>query len=208
VADVLVVDNHDSFVHTLVGYLHELGATTGWSRRMPSRTPSQRCRLPRHPRLAGTGPPEDAGASIDVVRTARCTASRCSACASATRCSRRVRRADGRPELMHGTTSRGAARRRRSSQDCPRPHRDALPLARGRSDGASDDLVGRRARRRASSWRSPTGRRRCACSSIPEAVLTVGGYRLLGNWLTQIGGPTLADAATRGAALTPHRLVG
>jgi para-aminobenzoate synthetase component 2 len=25
---VLVVDNHDSFVHTLVGYLHELGATT------------------------------------------------------------------------------------------------------------------------------------------------------------------------------------
>ena len=27
-ADVLVVDNHDSFVHTLVGYLHELGATT------------------------------------------------------------------------------------------------------------------------------------------------------------------------------------
>ena len=25
-ADVLVVDNHDSFVHTLVGYLDELGA--------------------------------------------------------------------------------------------------------------------------------------------------------------------------------------
>ncbi|MGV2900359.1 glutamine amidotransferase-related protein, partial [Microbacterium sp. AGC62] len=25
---VLVVDNHDSFVHTLVGYLHELGAET------------------------------------------------------------------------------------------------------------------------------------------------------------------------------------
>ena len=25
---VLVVDNHDSFVHTLVGYLHELGAVT------------------------------------------------------------------------------------------------------------------------------------------------------------------------------------
>ena len=25
---ILVVDNHDSFVHTLVGDLHELGATT------------------------------------------------------------------------------------------------------------------------------------------------------------------------------------
>ena len=25
---VVVVDNHDSFVHTLVGYLHELGAET------------------------------------------------------------------------------------------------------------------------------------------------------------------------------------
>ena len=28
IAPVLVVDNHDSFVHTLVGYLHELGAAT------------------------------------------------------------------------------------------------------------------------------------------------------------------------------------
>ena len=27
-ARILVVDNHDSFVHTLVGYLHELGAET------------------------------------------------------------------------------------------------------------------------------------------------------------------------------------
>ena len=27
-APILVVDNHDSFVHTLIGYLHELGADT------------------------------------------------------------------------------------------------------------------------------------------------------------------------------------
>ncbi|MGA7147911.1 MAG: aminodeoxychorismate/anthranilate synthase component II, partial [Microbacterium sp.] len=27
-APVLIVDNHDSFVHTLAGYLHELGVET------------------------------------------------------------------------------------------------------------------------------------------------------------------------------------
>ena len=36
----------------------------------------------------------------------------------------------------------------------------------------------------------------------PESVLTEGGYRLLGNWLTQVG---YADAAARGALLHPRR---
>ena len=36
----------------------------------------------------------------------------------------------------------------------------------------------------------------------PEAVLTEGGHRLLGNWLETTG---LTDAAARGAALSPRR---
>jgi para-aminobenzoate synthetase component 2 len=36
----------------------------------------------------------------------------------------------------------------------------------------------------------------------PEAVLTEGGHRLLGNWLESVG---FADAAARGAALHPRR---
>ena len=36
----------------------------------------------------------------------------------------------------------------------------------------------------------------------PEAVLTEGGYRLLGNWLERVGCP---GAAARGAALSPPR---
>ena len=36
----------------------------------------------------------------------------------------------------------------------------------------------------------------------PEAVLTEGGYRLLGNWLEQVG---CRGAAARGAELSPHR---
>ncbi|MGH7292561.1 MAG: glutamine amidotransferase-related protein, partial [Myxococcota bacterium] len=36
----------------------------------------------------------------------------------------------------------------------------------------------------------------------PEAVLTEGGHRLLGNWLETAG---FADAAARGAALHPRR---
>jgi para-aminobenzoate synthetase component 2 len=38
----------------------------------------------------------------------------------------------------------------------------------------------------------------------PESVLTEGGYRLLGNWLEQLG---LTGAADRGSALSPHRVV-
>ena len=41
----------------------------------------------------------------------------------------------------------------------------------------------------------------------PEAVLTDGGYRLLGNWLQQTGCPAYADASARGASLSPHRAV-
>ena len=36
----------------------------------------------------------------------------------------------------------------------------------------------------------------------PEAVLTEGGHRLLGNWLETVG---FADAGARGAALHPRR---
>jgi para-aminobenzoate synthetase component II len=36
----------------------------------------------------------------------------------------------------------------------------------------------------------------------PEAVLTEGGHRLLGNWLETLGYP---DAAARGAVLHPRR---
>ena len=70
-ADVLVVDNHDSFVHTLVGYLHELGATTRMVEADAVVDPVAEVRGCRGILVSpGPGRPEDAGASIDVIRTA------------------------------------------------------------------------------------------------------------------------------------------
>ena len=74
-ARVLVVDNHDSFVHTLIGYLNELGATT-------TMVESDAIDRARFLTLAndnsidavmispGPGTPADAGASVDIVRAA------------------------------------------------------------------------------------------------------------------------------------------
>ena len=65
---VLVVDNHDSFVHTLIGYLHELGARTevveADAVTDPVSTLSGHAAVLVSP---GPGTPARAGASIAVV---------------------------------------------------------------------------------------------------------------------------------------------
>ena len=107
-ADVLVVDNHDSFVHTLVGYLHELGATTRMIEADAVVDPVAEVQGSRGIVVSpGPGRPEDAGASIDVVRTAAargipllgvCLGHQALAVAFGARVTEA-------PELMHGTTS-------------------------------------------------------------------------------------------------------
>ena len=68
-ARVLVVDNHDSFVHTLIGSLRELGARV----RMVEADAVDATALPDCDGLLispGPGAPAGAGASIEVVRVA------------------------------------------------------------------------------------------------------------------------------------------
>ena len=70
---ILVVDNHDSFVHTLIGYLRELGAeVTMVEADAIGELPSSSATLGFDGVMISPGPgtPEDAGASIDVVRWA------------------------------------------------------------------------------------------------------------------------------------------
>ncbi len=212
-ADVLVVDNHDSFVHTLVGYLHELGATTRMTEADAVVDPVAEVQGSRGILVSpGPGRPEDAGASIDVVRTAAargipllgvCLGHQALAVAFGARVTEA-------PELMHGTTSAvqhdgdGVFAGLPSPLTATRYHSLAVDEAT-----LPDDLVV--TARTASGVVMALAHRTlplCGVQFHPEAVLTVGGYRLLGNWLTQIGAPTLAGAAARGALLTPHRLVG
>jgi para-aminobenzoate synthetase component 2 len=204
---ILVVDNHDSFVHTLVGYLHELGARTdlveadaiaeadaaieGYSGILIS---------------PGPGAPSGAGASIAVVRAAAArTVPLLGVClghqAIAEAYGATVSHA---PELMHGMTSL--------------VHHDGDPLY----DGLPDPFVATRYHSLAIepstmpddlfvTSRTDSGvimgiaHRTAPIQGVqfhPESVLTEGGYRLLGNWLTQVG---YADAAARGALLRPRR---
>ena len=212
-ADVLVVDNHDSFVHTLVGYLHELGATTRMIEADAVADPVAEVQGSRGILVSpGPGRPEDAGASIDVVRTAAargipllgvCLGHQALAVAFGARVTEA-------PELMHGTTSAvqhdgaGVFAGLPSPLAATRYHSLAVDEAT-----LPDDLVV--TARTASGVVMALAHRTlplCGVQFHPEAVLTVGGYRLLGNWLTQIGAPTLTGAAARGAVLTPHRLVG
>ncbi len=204
---ILVVDNHDSFVHTLIGYLHELGADTDLveadALTDPARDIAGRPGVLVSP---GPGTPADAGASIEVVRAA---AGRSIPLLGVCLGHQAIGEAfgatvDHAPELMHGMTSL--------------VHHDASPLYAGLPDPFTatryhslaivpetlpDDLIV--TSRTASGVIMGVAHRSVPIVGVqfhPESVLTEGGYRLLGNWLASIG---YSDAATRGATLSPRR---
>lgn len=206
-APILVVDNHDSFVHTLIGYLHELGAATDLVEADAIVDPSDAIGGRRGVVVSpGPGTPADAGASIEVVRAAASTGipllgvclghQAIGVAFGAT--------VDHAPELMHGMTSL--------------VHHGGAPLYEGLADPFTatryhslaivpetvpDELV-------VTSWTAGgvimgVAHRTAPIQGVqfhPESVLTDGGYRLLGNWLASVGYP---DAAARGATLSPRR---
>ncbi|MBN9176850.1 MAG: gamma-glutamyl-gamma-aminobutyrate hydrolase family protein [Microbacterium sp.] len=211
-ADVLVVDNHDSFVHTLVGYLHELGATTRMIEADAVVDPvAETAGCSGILVSPGPGRPEDAGASIEIVRTAAargipllgvCLGHQAIAVAFGARVTQA-------PELMHGITSEvlhdgdGVFTGVPSPVTATRYHslavdESTLPPELAVTARTASGVVMALAHRAL-----PL----CGVQFHPEAVLTEGGYRMLGNWLTRTGDPELAHAAARGAALSPHRLV-
>lgn len=204
---ILVVDNHDSFVHTLVGYLHELGAETEMIE--ADAVLDAVAAVSGRPGVLispGPGTPRTAGASIAVARAALarrvpllgvCLGHQ----ALAEACGATVAEA---PELMHGMTSAVhhdgsgllaglpspfAATRYHSLAVVP----ESLPSELAVTGRTASGTVMAVAHRDAPAW---------GVQFHPEAVLTEGGYRLLGNWLEHAG---VAGAAARGARLRPHR---
>lgn len=204
---VLVVDNHDSFVRTLVGYLHELGAQTTLVESDATDAAEIERQLGGHDALLlspGPGAPADAGVSVAAARIAIrrgvptlgvCLGHQVIGAALSTP----VRSA---PEVMHGMVS--AVRHDGSALfagipspfDVGRYH----SLALAASDLPEELTV---------TAIAPDGtvmalaHRTLPLLGVqfhPESVLTQRGYRLLANWLALCGDE---QAVARSAHLDP-----
>lgn len=204
---VLVVDNHDSFVHTLVGYLHELGAVTTMVESDAVDAARLAELLSTHDALLlspGPGSPADAGVSLEAVRLAADAAvPTLGVCLG----HQTIGAAFGAPvtgaaELMHGMVSRVQHDGSALFDGIPSPFDSGRyhSLALAASD-LSPELA-------ATAW-APDGtvmalaHRTLPFHGVqfhPESVLTEGGYRLLGNWLRLCGD---AAAVARAEGLHP-----
>jgi len=206
-AKILVVDNYDSFVYTLVGYLQELGAETTVVRN-DDVTLAEAIEMAetRDGVLISPGPgsPSEAGVCIELIRWCGekpkpmfgvCLGHQ----ALAEAYGGTVTHA---PELMHGKTSLVQHDGASVFAGLPSPvtatryHslaavRDTIPeILEITAETASGVIMGLQHRT------APL----CGVQFHPESVLTEGGYQMLGNWLESLG---MKGAAERAAKLSP-----
>jgi para-aminobenzoate synthetase component 2 len=202
VTKVLVIDNYDSFVYTLNGYLLQLGATTDVVRNDAFGVDDVAETIARYDAVLlspGPGTPADAGVSIAVVRAALdsgipvlgvCLGHQ----AIAEAMGATVTHAD---ELMHGKTSEISHDGSSFYESVPQPFTATRYHSLAVVDSTvPDDLV--------VTSRTAGGvimGLRHATLPIfgvqfhPESVLTEGGYHMIGNWLAVAGLPEAAKTA-------------
>jgi len=204
---VLVVDNYDSFVYTLNGYLQQLGAETDVVRNDSFEASDAAAVIADYDAVLlspGPGKPSDAGVSIPVVFAALETSTPLlGVClghqAIAEALGATVTNAE---ELMHGKTS--------IIRHDDSPFYDGVPdgftATRYHSlavvDGTVPDTLVVTSR---TDGGVIMGLRHVTAPVYgvqfhPESVLTEGGYRMLGNWLATAG---LEDAPEKAATLNP-----
>jgi para-aminobenzoate synthetase component 2 len=199
---VLVIDNYDSFVYTLDGYLQQLGAETTVVRNdVVVREEAPQLIADYDAVLVSPGPgnPASAGISIAVVHASLSSGMPLlGVClghqAIAEALGATVTHAD---ELMHGKTSLITHDASPFFEGVPQPFRatryhslaivdDTVPddlIVTARTEG--DVIMGVR-------------HREANIHGVqfhPESVLTEGGYRMLGNWLADSGLPSAREAA-------------
>ena len=204
---ILVIDNYDSFVYTLVGYLQQLGAETTVVRNDDA-TLAETIELAaaRDGVLVSPGPgtPAEAGVCIELIKwCGQNNKPMLGVClghqALAEAYGGVVTHAE---QLMHGKTSEVihhgtsvfaglpspvTATRYHSLAAVPSTIPDILEVTAETADGVIMGLAHKSA---------PL----CGVQFHPESVLTEGGYSMLGNWLEALG---LAGAAAKAATLSP-----
>ena len=200
---ILVVDNYDSFVFTIVGYLQQLGAECEVARN-DALSPADGAGFDGVLVSPGPGTPQDAGVSMAMI----------SACAERNQpmlgvClghqalgvvfGATVNRAS---ELLHGKTSAvhhdgtGVLRGLPSPFIATRYHSLTIDPTT-----VTDDLI--TTAHTESGVIMAVRHRTLPLEGVqfhPESVLTQGGHRLLANWLQMCG---LADAVSRAEGLSP-----
>ncbi len=199
---VLVIDNYDSFVYTLDGYLQQLGAQTTVLRNDAVPAEQAAALIADYDAVLispGPGNPASAGISIAVVHAALAAQKPLlGVClghqAIAEALGGTVSHAD---ELMHGKTSQVQHDGSSFYDGVPESFRATRYHSLAIVDGTvPDDLV--------VTARTEGGiimgvRHRSApmhgVQFHPESVLTEGGYRMLGNWLAEAGLPSAAETA-------------
>ncbi|WP_022889132.1 anthranilate synthase component II [Agromyces italicus] len=204
---ILVIDNYDSFVYTLNGYLRELGAETEVVRNDDIPLDEVAERIAQYDAVLispGPGKPADAGISIPVVEAA--LASRqpiLGVClghqAIAEAFGAVVTNAE---ELMHGKTSRIEHDGSAFYDGVPQPFTATRYHSLAVVDATVPSSLVVTSR---TSGGVIMGLRHESAPIFgvqfhPESVLTEGGYRMLGNWLAVAG---LPEARERAEHLSP-----
>ena len=204
---ILVLDNYDSFVYTLSGYLQQLGATTDVVRNdavSEQDLPELMAKYDGVLISPGPGTPKDAGLSIDVVQVAlKTNQSIFGVClghqAIAEAMGATVTSAD---ELMHGKTSDVQHDNSLVFKDVPK----SFKATRYHSLAVVDDtvpedlIVTSRTTGGVIMGLQHKSKPIYGVQFHPESVLTEGGYQMLGNWLESIG---LKGAAEKAKSLSP-----
>jgi len=206
-ARILVIDNYDSFVYTLVGYLQQLGAETTVVRN-DDVTLAEAVELAaaRDGVLVSPGPgtPAEAGVCIELIKwcgeNAKPMLGVCLGHQALAEAYGGV--VTHAQQLMHGKTSEVfhhgssvfaglanpvTATRYHSLAALRETIPEALEITAETADGVIMGLAHKSA---------PL----CGVQFHPESVLTQGGYQMVGNWLESVG---LVGAAAQGAMLSP-----
>jgi para-aminobenzoate synthetase component 2 len=199
---VLVIDNYDSFVYTLSGYLQELGAQTDVVRNDAFSEADVDARLAEYDAVLlspGPGKPQDAGVSIPIVRSVLesgmpllgvCLGHQAIAEAFGATVTNAT-------ELMHGKTSQVTHDDSALFTDVRQPFTatryHSLAVV---AESVPEELVVT-AR---TAGGVIMGLRHVSAPIVgvqfhPESVLTEDGYRMLGNWLAGAGLPSAAEKA-------------
>jgi len=204
---VLVVDNYDSFVYTLNGYLLQLGAETTVVRNDSFSADDAASVIADYDAVLlspGPGTPAAAGVSVPIVKAVLesgqplfgvCLGHQ----AIAEAMGATVTHAD---ELMHGKTSLIEHDASGFYEGVPQPFRATRYHSLAIVDGTTPSELVVTSRTEGGVI---MGVRHAALPIFgvqfhPESVLTEGGYRMVGNWLAVAGLPEAAETAK---GLTP-----